>query len=65
MPTYRGKRVKVFYVTQVATAPPAFALFVNIPAGIKKNHKKMIESLIREKYDFKGTPIKLFIRGRR
>ena len=65
MPTYIGKKVKLFYITQTGTGPPSFALFVNKPEGIRQQHIKMIERLIREKYPFMGTPIRIYIRGRR
>ena len=65
MPTHKGKKVKLYYITQVGTKPPAFALFVNAPAGIKKQHVTMIEKLIRQEYPFTGTPMRIYIRGRK
>jgi GTP-binding protein len=65
LPTYKGKKVKLYYITQVGTRPPAFALFVNTPDGIKKQHVTMIEKIIRQTYPFTGTPIRIYIRGRK
>ena len=65
LPTYKGKRVKLYYMTQIGTRPPSFALFVNIKEGIKAQHERMIERVIREDYPYVGTPIRLFIRRRR
>jgi GTP-binding protein len=65
LPTYRGRKIKLYYITQVGVRPPAFAFFVNYPEGIKQQHIRMIERMLREKYSFRGAPLKIFIRKRR
>lgn len=64
VPPYKGKKVKIFYITQYRTAPPGFALFTNIPEGIKDSHLRNIESRIRETYGFNGSPIIIRVRQR-
>jgi GTP-binding protein len=65
LPTYRGKRVKIYYITQTATAPPVFVLFVNYPKAFHGEHIRFLERKIREKYAFNGTPIKINVRLRK
>ncbi len=62
MPSYRGKPVKMHFVTQVATEPPSFALFVNHAGAVKDIHKRHIEKIIRSRFSFMGTPVRIFIR---
>lgn len=63
--SYRGKKVKLYYLTQVGVNPPSFTLFVNYPEGVKPQHVRMIERLLRERYSFMGTPIRIYVRKRR
>jgi GTP-binding protein len=64
IPPYKGRRVKIYYITQASAEPPSFALFTNLPEGIKDNHVRHIESRLREQYSFRGTPIRIFVRQR-
>ena len=64
IPPYKGKKVKIFYMTQYRTSPPGFALFTNKPEGIKDSHLKYLESRLRATYGFKGTPILIKVRQR-
>ncbi|HEC98705.1 MAG TPA: ribosome biogenesis GTPase Der [Nitrospirae bacterium] len=64
LPTHKGKKTKIFYMTQTDIEPPTFVLFVNYPQVFKPEHTRFIERLIRQKYTFKGTPIRVFIRQR-
>ncbi|MCI4625364.1 MAG: ribosome biogenesis GTPase Der [Candidatus Magnetoovum sp. WYHC-5] len=64
LPVYRGRQVKIFYMAQVATEPPAFAVFANYPEGIKDNHLRYIEKTIRQEYPFKGTPVRIYLKSR-
>ncbi|MGD2079702.1 MAG: ribosome biogenesis GTPase Der [Nitrospirota bacterium] len=61
-PSYRGKAVKLRYLTQVASNPPVFALFANKPEGIKESFVRHLESRLRESYSFKGVPIRIHVR---
>ncbi|MBI5213204.1 MAG: ribosome biogenesis GTPase Der [Nitrospirae bacterium] len=63
-PSYRGKELKFFYITQTGIEPPAFTIFVNYPAGVKAHHIRHIERKIREAYSFKGTPIRIHVKSR-
>lgn len=64
LPTYRGKDLKFFYMTQIAVEPPAFAVFVNYPSAIKEQYIKYIEKSIRNTFSFKGTPIRIYVKPR-
>jgi GTP-binding protein len=61
-PSYRGKAVKLRYLTQVASNPPVFALFANKPEGIKDSFVRHLESRLRESYSFKGVPLRIHVR---
>ena len=58
----RGKRLKLFYATQVKTAPPTFVLFINNEDLLKDNYIKYLENKLREAFGFKGSPIKISAR---
>jgi GTP-binding protein len=64
IPPYKHRKVKIYYMTQYRTSPPGFALFSNRPEGIRPSHLRNIESRLREKYGFKGTPILIKVRQR-
>ncbi|MCM3738850.1 ribosome biogenesis GTPase Der [Oceanobacillus luteolus] len=63
-PTYKGRRLKVLYSTQVAVKPPSFVVFVNDPELMHFSYERFLENQIREAFDFTGTPIKIFVRKR-
>jgi GTP-binding protein len=65
IPTYRGKEVKIYYLTQAETEPPGFVLFVSHPEAIKEYHRRYIENLLRERFGFKGSPVRIYIRESR
>jgi len=58
------KRAKFSYHTQVGTAPPTFALFVNDPEVVPSNYLRYLENCLRKSVDFTGTPIKLVLRSK-
>jgi GTP-binding protein len=64
MPRYRGRNIKIYYGTQVGTAPPSFALFTNAPREIPGHYQRYLEREIRGKFDFAGTPIQLLFKER-
>ena len=64
-PLARGKAVKFFYGTQVAVAPPTFALFVNFSAGVSAAYQRYLTHRLRAALGLEGTPVRLVIRGRR
>ncbi|MBA4536070.1 ribosome biogenesis GTPase Der [Bacillus aquiflavi] len=64
-PTDKGKRLKIYYATQVSTKPPTFVIFVNDPELLHFSYKRFLENQIRDAFGFKGTPIKIFARARK
>ncbi len=63
-PSDKGKRLKIFYATQVAVKPPAFVIFVNDKELFHFSYLRYLENQIREAFGFKGTPLKFMIRER-
>lgn len=61
-PSDKGKRLKIYYGTQVSVRPPSFALFVNDRPLFHFSYQRYLENKIRENFGFEGTPIKLYIR---
>lgn len=61
-PAEKGKRIQIKYVTQLPTAWPAFAFFCNLPQYVKRPYMRYLENQIREKFEFSGTPIQIFMR---
>jgi GTP-binding protein len=61
-PALKGKYVKIKYVTQLPIYTPAFAFFCNLPQYVKDPYKRYLENRLREKYEFTGVPIRIFIR---
>jgi GTP-binding protein len=64
-PSDNGKRLRVYYGTQVAVAPPTFVVFVNDPKMMHFSYERFLENQIREHFDFEGTPIHLIERARK
>ena len=61
-PTDKGKRLKIYYMTQTQVAPPTFVLFCNVAELFHFSYQRYIENCLREVYGFKGTPIKMVIK---
>ncbi|MUT65500.1 ribosome biogenesis GTPase Der [Paenibacillus sp. NEAU-GSW1] len=61
-PTDKGRRLKINYVTQVATKPPSIVIFVNDPEMMHFSYERYLENKIRAAFDFEGTPVRLFTR---
>ena len=61
-PVVRGHAVKIKYVTQLPTNTPSFAFFSNFPDDIKQPYKNYLENQLRKNFDFKGVPIRIFLR---
>ena len=64
-PTDKGKRLRLYYITQAAVKPPTFVIFVNDKELMHFSYTRYIENQIRETFGFKGTPLKFFIRERK
>jgi len=61
-PSYKGKYIKIKYVTQLPTASPSFAFFCNLPQYVKDPYKRYLENNLRENFDFLGCPIQIYLR---
>ncbi|MDO5346799.1 MAG: ribosome biogenesis GTPase Der [Lachnospiraceae bacterium] len=64
-PTDKGKRLKLFYITQVAVKPPTFVIFVNDRELMHFSYTRYIENKIRDTFGFRGTSLKFIIRERK
>lgn len=64
-PDFNGGRLKIFYASQVTTAPPTFVLFVNNPDFMHFSYQRYIENRLRDTFNFEGTPIKILLRERK
>lgn len=63
-PSDKGKRLRLYYITQVAVKPPTFVIFVNDKELMHFSYTRYIENQIRETFGFKGTPLRFIIRER-
>ncbi len=61
-PAYKGKYVKIKYITQLPTPQPQFAFFCNLPQYIRDPYKRFIENQLRKEFDFHGVPISVYFR---
>jgi GTP-binding protein len=61
-PSYKGKYIKIKYITQLPMPYPAFAFFCNLPQYIKDPYRRFIENQMRKMFDFEGVPIRIFFR---
>jgi GTP-binding protein len=65
LPSYKGKAVRLYYITQVKTEPPVFVIFANYPSALTNAYIRYIEKSIRERFLFTGTPIRIYVRARK
>lgn len=63
-PTHNGKRLRIYYASQVSVAPPTFVLFVNDPELLHFSYKRFIENKLREAFNFTGTTLRIIARER-
>ena len=63
-PASSGRELKLFYITQHATAPPTFVIFASYPELVTGSYRRFIEKKLREEYNFEGTPIRIKWRKR-
>src|SRR5699024_2564117 len=64
-PSDKGRKLKVYYVTQVAVGPPTFVAFVNEPEIMHFSYERFLENRLRDAFGFEGTPIKIITRQRK
>jgi len=61
-PMYKGKQVKIKYITQLPSQTPTFAFYCNLPQYVKPPYTRFLENHLRERYDFSGVVIRIFFR---
>ncbi len=61
-PAYKGKYVKIKFITQLPTNYPQFAFFCNLPQYVRDPYKRFLENKLRENFDFTGVPVSIFMR---
>ena len=64
-PSDKGRRLKLYYITQVAVKPPTFVIFVNDKELMHFSYTRYLENKIRDTFGFRGTPLKFIIRERK
>lgn len=64
-PSDKGKRLKIYYITQVSVKPPTFVIFVNDKNLMHFSYLRYLENRIRDAFGFKGTSLKFFVRERK
>lgn len=63
-PSSGGRRLRIYYATQVSTCPPSFVLFVNDTKLMHYSYERYLKNYLRKTFDFTGTPIRMMIRNR-
>ena len=63
-PLFQGKKVKLYYATQVSTRPPTFVVFANRTDAIHFSYERYLANRLREAFGFTGTPLRLLFKGR-
>jgi GTP-binding protein len=61
-PSDKGKRLKIFYMTQADVKPPTFVIFVNDMQLMHYSYERYLENQLRKNFGFEGTPIRFIIR---
>jgi GTP-binding protein len=61
-PAYKGKYVKIKFITQLPTPQPQFAFFCNLPQYVRDPYKRFLENQLREHFDFHGVPVTVYMR---
>src|SRR5690606_25753525 len=61
-PAYKGKYVKIKFITQLPTPQPQFAFFCNLPQYIKEPYKRFLENQLRKNFNFTGVPVSVYMR---
>lgn len=64
-PSDKGKRLKLYYITQVSVKPPTFVIFVNDKQLIHFSYTRYLENKLRDTFGFQGTPLRFIYRERK
>jgi GTP-binding protein len=63
-PLHHGRAVRIHYLTQATVRPPTFVLWANTPEGLAPSYKRFLANRLRERYGFRGTPIRIAIKAK-
>lgn len=63
-PLYRGRPIRLYYITQAAVSPPTFVLFANAPVGVPDHYLRYLENQLRSTFGFTGAPLRMRLRQR-
>lgn len=63
-PSKNGKRLKLYYITEVSANPPTFVVFVNDEKLMHFSYKRYLENALRRSFDFQGTPVRILVRNK-
>jgi GTPase len=63
-PIHHGRAVRIHYLTQATTRPPTFVLWANTPDGLAPSYKRFLANRLRERYGFRGTPIRIAVKAK-
>jgi GTP-binding protein len=64
-PLHHGRSVRINYITQARARPPTFVLWANQPEGLAPSYKRFIANRLRDRYGFRGTPIRIAIKAKK
>ncbi len=64
-PLHHGRAVRIHYITQAAVRPPTFVLWASSPSGLVPSYKRFIANRLRERYGFRGSPIRIAVKARK
>ncbi|MGE3455635.1 MAG: ribosome biogenesis GTPase Der, partial [Kofleriaceae bacterium] len=64
-PLHHGRAVRILYLTQAAARPPTFVLWANAPEGLAPSYKRFIANRLRDRYGFRGTPIRIALKAKK
>ena len=64
-PLHHGRSIKINYLTQARARPPTFVLWANTPEGLSPSYKRFLQNRLRERYGFKGTPIRIAVKAKK
>ena len=64
-PTQKNRAIRLYYVTQAASAPPTFVVVTNYPKLVHFSYQRYVENQLRERFGFEGTPLKIRYKAKR
>ena len=64
-PLHKGRAVRIHYLTQARARPPTFVLWANTPEGLAPSYKRFIANRLRERYGFRGTPLRIVVKAKK